>query len=213
MQGLVVDAFSRPVVGADVTLQGTPFRAVTDATGHFVLANLPAGPQQLQVDGRLAVGGPFPVALRAITVPDEGTQTLEAVVLKPGAGGATRTQHSVRGRANGDGGDNAGRAPGRRCGAGWRDAGAGCPGDVYGHGGSGHAGAGPAGADRCPGPRGGDPDVGHPGRGTAGHGHGAGPGARHLHGDGRLLIGPRPGCCRSPGITKEVSQAQRCPSR
>ena len=42
-----------------------------------------SGPQTLQVDGRLAVGGPFNVALRAITVPDEGTQTLEAIVLKP----------------------------------------------------------------------------------------------------------------------------------
>jgi hypothetical protein len=83
VQGLVVDALSRPVMGADVTLRGTPFHAVTDATGHFVLANLPAGPQQVQVDGRLAVGGPFPVASRVITVPAEGTQTLEAIVLKP----------------------------------------------------------------------------------------------------------------------------------
>jgi FG-GAP-like repeat/Carboxypeptidase regulatory-like domain/FG-GAP repeat/Two component regulator propeller len=84
VQGLVVDAFSHPVVGADVTLLGTPFHAVTDATGQFALANLPGGPQQLQVDGHLAVGGPFPVALRTITVPDEGTLTLEPPVeLKP----------------------------------------------------------------------------------------------------------------------------------
>jgi hypothetical protein len=83
VQGLVVDPASHPVVGADVMLRGTPFHAVTDATGHFVLANLPAGSQQLQVDGRLAVGGPFTVGLRTITVPDGGEQTLEAIMLKP----------------------------------------------------------------------------------------------------------------------------------
>jgi hypothetical protein len=83
VQGLVVDAFSRPVVGADVTLLGTPFHAVTDATGHFVLANLPGGAQRLQVDGRLAVGGPFPPALRTITVPAEESVTLEPIVLPP----------------------------------------------------------------------------------------------------------------------------------
>jgi hypothetical protein len=83
LQGLVVDAASRPVAGADVTLRGTPFHAVTDATGHFVLANLPAGPQQVQVDGRLAVGGPFTIASHAIIVPDGGTLTLETIILKP----------------------------------------------------------------------------------------------------------------------------------
>jgi hypothetical protein len=83
VQGLVVDAFAQPVVGADVTLQGTPFHAVTDATGHFALANLPPGPQLMQVDGRLADGGPLSIAVRAITVPAEGTQTLEPLVLQP----------------------------------------------------------------------------------------------------------------------------------
>ena len=83
VQGLVVDAFSRPVVGANVTLRGTPFHAVTDARGRFVLANLPAGPQQVQVDGRLAVERPFAMESRAITVPDGGTQTLETIILKP----------------------------------------------------------------------------------------------------------------------------------
>ena len=85
VQGQVLDEFSQPVVGADVTLQGTPFHAVTDAMGNFVLANLPTEPQQLQVDGRLAVSGPFTVALRAIAVlavPDEGPQTLQPTMLK-----------------------------------------------------------------------------------------------------------------------------------
>src|SRR5262249_55456584 len=71
--GWVVEAAGPPIVGADVTLQRTPFHAVTDATGHFVLANLPAGAQTVQVDGRLAVGGPFSVESRAVTVPDAGT--------------------------------------------------------------------------------------------------------------------------------------------
>ena len=97
VQGRVVDAASRPVEEADVTLQDMPFHAVTDSTGRFVLANLPSGPQQLQVDGRLAVGGPFSVALRAITVPDEGTQTLETIVLEPQTPGEPRTLITVLG--------------------------------------------------------------------------------------------------------------------
>lgn len=84
MQGVVVDPASRPVVGADVTLLGTPFHAVTDATGHFVLANLPLTLRLsrilLHVDGRLAVGGPFTEAFpRTIESP------LKAVVLVPRA--------------------------------------------------------------------------------------------------------------------------------
>ena len=51
VQGVVLNPAAHPVVGADVTLRGTPFSAVTDAQGHFVLANLPTGPQILQVDG------------------------------------------------------------------------------------------------------------------------------------------------------------------
>src|SRR5206468_11777378 len=37
LQGVVGDPSAQPVVGADVTLRGTPFHAVTDATGQFVL--------------------------------------------------------------------------------------------------------------------------------------------------------------------------------
>jgi len=85
VQGRVVDSTTRPVVGADVTLRGTPFHAATDALGQFVLANLPSGPQILHADGRLAVGSRFTGAFRAITVPDAGTQTLEAMVLVPQA--------------------------------------------------------------------------------------------------------------------------------
>jgi hypothetical protein len=82
VQGLVVDPASRPVVGADVTLQGTPFHTVTDATGRFVLANLPSGSQHLHVDGRLTVGGPFTGTFRPVVV-SLGENTLAPIVLVP----------------------------------------------------------------------------------------------------------------------------------
>jgi streptogramin lyase len=73
---------SQPVVGADIIVSGTPFRAVTDAEGGFVLANLPPGPYRVQLDGSLAVGGPLTQVERVIEV-TEGTQTLEVVVMLP----------------------------------------------------------------------------------------------------------------------------------
>ena len=91
---------------------------------------------------------------------DAGGDRAEA----PGAGGAACTHRGVRGWANGGGGDEAGRAPGRHGGAGWGHASAGIPSDVYRHNGSGHAHARPDSADGCPGPRVSDPKVGHPGR-------------------------------------------------
>src|SRR5262249_15370543 len=45
-QGMVLDRAGRPVVGADVIVPGTPFRAVTDAAGRFTLVNLPPGTYQ-----------------------------------------------------------------------------------------------------------------------------------------------------------------------
>src|SRR5262249_23146222 len=58
VEGHVRDATGAPVVGADVIVLGTPFRAVTDVAGQFVLPLLPLGPQRLQVDSHLAAGGP-----------------------------------------------------------------------------------------------------------------------------------------------------------
>ena len=59
-KGMVQDPAGQPVAGADVIVPGTPFRTVTDAEGHFVLAHLPLGLAQLRVvDSQLAADGPF----------------------------------------------------------------------------------------------------------------------------------------------------------
>ena len=59
VRGVVIDSREQPVAGAEVVVVGTPFRAVTDATGRFVLVDLPLGPIRLEVDGRLAARGRF----------------------------------------------------------------------------------------------------------------------------------------------------------
>jgi hypothetical protein len=82
--GEVRDDRGQPVEGADVLLLGTSVRTVTDATGRFVLTNLPLGPHRLQVDGRLAAQGPLSMTLRDLEVRRE-TQTLAPVVVTAGA--------------------------------------------------------------------------------------------------------------------------------
>jgi hypothetical protein len=82
LQGVVLDSVSQPVEGVDVIVQGTPFRAVTDAAGRFVLANLPLGPQHLLIDASLAVRGPFTLVERDVVVTPE-SPSLEIVVAAP----------------------------------------------------------------------------------------------------------------------------------
>lgn len=75
IQGEVLDFAGNPVVGADVLIVGTPWRAVTDAAGRFRIANMPPGPHHLQVDGALAAGGPFGLTEQSVVV-ITGEQTL-----------------------------------------------------------------------------------------------------------------------------------------
>ncbi len=75
VQGLVRDRLGNPVVGADVLIVGTPWRAVTDATGHFRIAHMPPGPHLLRVDGALATDGPFGLTDQTVVV-TSGEQTL-----------------------------------------------------------------------------------------------------------------------------------------
>jgi hypothetical protein len=79
LRGAVHDTAGRAVEGADVSVFGTPFRAVTDAAGRFILAQLPLGTQLLQFDGSLAVNGPFTSACREVTI-IAGEQTLPTAV-------------------------------------------------------------------------------------------------------------------------------------
>jgi parallel beta-helix repeat protein len=82
--GMVQDTDGQPVHDADLLVLGTPFRAVTDAEGHFVLENLPPGDHVLRVDGLQATGESFASTFRSTTV-TLGTQTLAPIILLPGA--------------------------------------------------------------------------------------------------------------------------------
>jgi parallel beta-helix repeat protein len=72
--GMVQDTAGTPVAGADVLLQGTPLRAVTDAQGRFSMAQVPPGAQRLRVDGTLASVGPLTLAVQEVVV-TAGSQT------------------------------------------------------------------------------------------------------------------------------------------
>jgi sugar lactone lactonase YvrE len=78
VRGVVRDTAGRAVEGADVSVFGTPFRAVTDAEGRFVLAQLPPGAHLLQFDGGSAVSGPVASAFQEVTI--AGEQTLPTAV-------------------------------------------------------------------------------------------------------------------------------------
>ncbi len=95
LQGIVQDSSGRSVANADVLALDSPFRAVTDANGNFVLRNVPPGGQSLRIDSALAPGGPFTLALRQVEV-TTGTQNLTVtltplaprVPVQPSVGGA-----------------------------------------------------------------------------------------------------------------------------
>jgi sugar lactone lactonase YvrE len=81
VQGMVRDRIGQPVVAADVLVAGTPFRTLTDATGRFVLTNLPPGAQVLQFDGHLALDGPFDSVSQAVVITPESATLAEPVLL------------------------------------------------------------------------------------------------------------------------------------
>lgn len=80
LTGRVLDAAGRPVAGVDVLVRGTPLRAVTDAQGFFVLANVPLGAQLLIFDSAHVEGTPFSTLEWSIFVVN-GTQDLPPVQL------------------------------------------------------------------------------------------------------------------------------------
>jgi hypothetical protein len=77
VQGSVRDTAGRPVGDADILVQGMPFRTVTDAEGHFLLAHLPPGSHRLLVDVTLATGASFRSVGPNVVV------TTEALMLEP----------------------------------------------------------------------------------------------------------------------------------
>ena len=84
IRGVVRDAAGRPVAGADVTLLGTPLRAVTDDDGRFVLTHLPPETYHLHVDGSLATGGRFTSVVQEVVVSAaQPAVTLGTVRLEP----------------------------------------------------------------------------------------------------------------------------------
>ena len=78
--GVVQDTAGTPVEGADVLLQGTPLRAVTDAQGRFSVAHVPPGAHLLRVESTLATPGPLTLAVQEVVV-TAGGQTLVLVRL------------------------------------------------------------------------------------------------------------------------------------
>ena len=78
--GVVQDTAGTPVAGADVLLQGTPLRAVTDAQGRFRVAQVPPGAHLLRVDSTLASPGSLTPAVQEVVV-TAGGESLVAVRL------------------------------------------------------------------------------------------------------------------------------------
>ena len=78
--GVVQDTAGTPVSGADVLLQGTPLRAVTDTQGGFDVAHVPPGTYLLRVESPLATPGPLTLAVQEVVV-TAGGQTLVRVRL------------------------------------------------------------------------------------------------------------------------------------
>ncbi len=85
LQGLVIEAgdqvsLSNAVEGADVIIQTTPFRAVTDADGAFSLPQLPLRSSIVQVRADHAIGGPFTQAFAAL-MPDTASPTAQQFIV------------------------------------------------------------------------------------------------------------------------------------
>ena len=73
--GTVINDWREPVVGADVTLAGSTSTVHTDTTGFYVLANVPAGTQNV------AVSKPDYFGQEKSTVVNEGETTAVNFVL------------------------------------------------------------------------------------------------------------------------------------
>jgi streptogramin lyase len=80
VQGVVRDLQGQPVAGADVTIVGSPLRAVADTAGRFMLADVPPGEHHVHLDGLLATRGAFTAALRTVEIGRQD-RTLAPVIL------------------------------------------------------------------------------------------------------------------------------------
>lgn len=76
LSGIVTDSAGAPVVGAQVSITGVPYRAVTDVAGAFHMNGVPAGGVQISVR-RLG----FTPMVMPVTVPS-GISAVEGVVVK-----------------------------------------------------------------------------------------------------------------------------------
>jgi TonB-dependent receptor len=75
--GRVTDAEARPLVAAEVRVEGTALRAVTDRTGTFRIVNLPVGSHILRAE---AMG--YETGEAAVQI-EEGTATVQNFSLRP----------------------------------------------------------------------------------------------------------------------------------
>jgi uncharacterized protein (TIGR03437 family) len=90
ISGFIENTVRQPLSGVMVTLVGTNISAETTAEGSFVLPDVPAGTQYVEVDGEaLPTNPPYPkVTLKTITLANRDNQLVRPVSLQQSSGGS-----------------------------------------------------------------------------------------------------------------------------
>src|SRR5213592_2609337 len=76
LAGVVVDPKKQPLEGANVILVGVPLGAATDAAGHYVILNVPAGTYSV----RVALLGYAATTVQSVAISADQTTTLNVTL-------------------------------------------------------------------------------------------------------------------------------------